>query len=73
MALQVKLGELIIALKGARNAVATAEDLSEEELADLHAHHAKKAEETLRHLESRHGSKTASALLKKAAARIEEG
>jgi len=73
MALQVKLGELIIALKGAHNAVATAEDLSEEELAELHAHHAKKAEETLHHLQSRHGSKAAAALLKKAAARIEEG
>jgi low affinity Fe/Cu permease len=72
MALQVKLGELIIALKGAHNSVATAEDLSEEELAELHALHAKKAEETLHHLESRRGAKAAAALLRKAAARIEE-
>jgi len=67
MALQVKLGELIIALKGAHNAVATAEDLSEEELAELHAHHAKQAAETLRRLEATHGTKAAAALIKKAA------
>jgi low affinity Fe/Cu permease len=36
MALQLKLAELIIAMKGAKNSLATVEDLSEEELEDLH-------------------------------------
>jgi low affinity Fe/Cu permease len=36
MALQLKLSELIIAMKGAKNSLATVEDLSEEELEDLH-------------------------------------
>ncbi|AMN45319.1 low affinity iron permease family protein [Rhodoplanes sp. Z2-YC6860] len=36
MALQLKLSELIIAMKGAKNSLATVEDLSEEELGELH-------------------------------------
>jgi low affinity Fe/Cu permease len=36
MALQLKLSELIIAVKGAKDSVATIEDLSEEELEQLH-------------------------------------
>jgi low affinity Fe/Cu permease len=36
MALQLKLSELIIAMKGAKDSVATIEDLSEEELEQLH-------------------------------------
>ena len=36
LALQVKLSELIIAMKGAENRIATVEDLSEEELEQLH-------------------------------------
>lgn len=36
MALQLKLAELIIAMKGAKNSLATVEDLTEEELEDLH-------------------------------------
>ena len=36
MALQLKLSELIIAIRGAKNSVATIEDLSEDELEDLH-------------------------------------
>jgi low affinity Fe/Cu permease len=36
MALQLKLSELIIAMKGAKNSLATVEDLTEEELEDLH-------------------------------------
>jgi low affinity Fe/Cu permease len=47
LALQVKLAELIIAVKGAHNAVATAETLSEQELQELHADYRKKADDTL--------------------------
>jgi low affinity Fe/Cu permease len=36
MALQLKLSELIIAMRGVKNSVATIEDLSEDELEDLH-------------------------------------
>ena len=64
MALQIKLADLIIAVKGAKNELATAEDLSERELSDLHAHYAHKAEQTLKRLEARRrgGSETAPAL-----------
>jgi len=53
LAIQVKLAELIIAVKGAQNALATAEVLSEEELQELHADYRKKTDETLERLESR--------------------
>ena len=38
MALQLKLSELIIAMKGANNDLATIEDMTEEELEELHRH-----------------------------------
>ena len=44
MALQAKLGELIIAVRGAKNELATAEDFSEHELERLHDLHSKKAQ-----------------------------
>jgi low affinity Fe/Cu permease len=56
MALQLKLAELIIAAQGAKNNLATAEDLSEEELERLHESYRKRAEEALGHLERRRGS-----------------
>ena len=46
MAVQVKLAELIIALKGAENRLANAEDLSEEELQQLHDEYRQKATAT---------------------------
>jgi low affinity Fe/Cu permease len=56
MALQVKLADLIIAIKGANNQLATAEDLSEHELAELHDDYSRKAEQTLKHLEAKRSS-----------------
>ena len=53
LALQVKLADLIIAVKGANNKLATAEDLSEKELAELHASYAHKAQQTLERLEAK--------------------
>ena len=53
MALQIKLAELILAVKGADNKLATAEDLSERELFDLHADYARKAEQALSHLKAK--------------------
>jgi low affinity Fe/Cu permease len=57
MAVQIKLSELIIAVATAHNALATAEDLSEQELMALHAQFAKQAEHTLRRLEAKRGKK----------------
>jgi low affinity Fe/Cu permease len=62
LALQLKLAELIIAMDGAKNKIATAEDLCEEDLERLHEVYRKRAEETLGHLERKrgHGLKKAS-------------
>ena len=53
LAIQLKLAELIIAVKGAENRLATAEDLSEDELEELHEDYRRRAEETLDHLNRR--------------------
>jgi len=53
MALQVKLAELIIAVQGAHNRLATAEDLSEEELERLHKQYCSKADSAWETLEQR--------------------
>lgn len=55
LAVQLKLSELIIAMHGAKNHMATAEDLSEEDLERLHESYRKRADETLDHLERRRG------------------
>jgi len=62
LALQLKLAELIIAMHGAKNNIATAEDLCEEDLERLHEAYRKRADETLGHLERKrgHGLKQAS-------------
>jgi low affinity Fe/Cu permease len=57
MALQVKLSELIIAMHGAKNRLAVAEDLSEEELERLHKEYCGRAEATLESLEQRRAHK----------------
>jgi low affinity Fe/Cu permease len=57
LALQVKLADLIIAMKGADNKLATAEDLSEKELAELHASYSHKAQQTLERLEAKRRGK----------------
>src|SRR5215813_5436904 len=46
LALQVKVSELIIAMKGAENRMAAVEDLSEEELEQLHKNLCARAEAT---------------------------
>ena len=55
LALQAKLAELIIAMHGAKNKMATIEDLSEEELEELHETYRQSAEEALHHLKHRRG------------------
>jgi low affinity Fe/Cu permease len=50
MALQIKLAELIIAMRGAKNKVAIAEDMTEQDLERLHREYRKHAETTLHRL-----------------------
>jgi low affinity Fe/Cu permease len=57
LAFQLKLDELIIALKGAKNKMAGAEDLCDEDLEALHDEYRKLATETLDTLEERRGVK----------------
>ena len=56
MALQIKLADLIIAVKGAHNKLATAEDLCEEDLEALHEEYRKRADETLDTLNRKRGT-----------------
>jgi low affinity Fe/Cu permease len=53
MAIQLKLAELILDMKGVPNKFATIEDLSDEELEALHKTCRSRAEETLEHLQQR--------------------
>jgi low affinity Fe/Cu permease len=53
LALQLKLAELIIAMRGAQNRVATIEDMEEGELEQLHQEYRRRADETLEHLQGR--------------------
>ena len=53
MAVQLKLSELVLAMKGAENKFAAIEDLSDEELEDLHNDCRKRAEMTEAHLARR--------------------
>ena len=53
LAVQVKLAELIIAVKGAQNRLANAEDLTEEQLTDLHEQYRQRAEAASEALNSR--------------------
>jgi low affinity Fe/Cu permease len=56
VAVQLKLSELVLAMKGAENKFASIEDLSDEELEDLHNECRARAEMTEDHLEKRrHG------------------
>jgi low affinity Fe/Cu permease len=56
MAVQLKLAELIIAVQGAENRLATAEDMTEEDLERLHEDYRHRADETLEHLNRRRGA-----------------
>jgi low affinity Fe/Cu permease len=55
MAIQLKLAELIIAAQGAENRLASAEDMSEEELEELHKTYRSRADQTMEHLTRRRG------------------
>jgi len=55
MAMQVKLGELILAVKDADDRLADAEDLTEEQLQSLHDTCRQRADHALEHLNRRRG------------------
>src|SRR5262245_61071430 len=57
LALQVKLADLIIAVRGAHNRLAAAEDLSDEDLEKLHEEYRTRAQATLDSLEERRGAR----------------
>ena len=55
LTVQLKLSELVLAMKGAENRFASIEDLTDEELEELHTQCRARAEETLGHIEARRG------------------
>jgi len=58
LTVQLKLSELVLAMKGAENKFAAIEDLSDEELEELHEQCRTRAEETLGQLEQRKKTKS---------------
>jgi low affinity Fe/Cu permease len=54
LAIQLKLSELVLAMKGAENKFAAIEDLSDEELEQLHNDCRARADMTRQHIEGRH-------------------
>jgi|SRR6185437_9884953 len=58
LALQLKLSELVLAMKGAENKFASIEDLSDEELEELHDECRERADFTLGHIEQRKSGKS---------------
>jgi low affinity Fe/Cu permease len=57
LTVQLKLSELVLALKGANDEFAAVEDLSDDELETLHQQCRARAEVALRHLEHRTGKR----------------
>jgi low affinity Fe/Cu permease len=53
LAIQLKLSELVLGMKGAANKFAAIEDLTDEELEELHEECRTRAQTTLQHLEGR--------------------
>ncbi len=58
MALQIKLAEVIIAMRGTHNNMAMAEDLSDDDLEALHEEYRKRAEQAEASLEKRRSTRT---------------
>jgi low affinity Fe/Cu permease len=53
LAIQLKLSELVLAMKGAENKFAAIEDLTDEELEDLHEDCRSRAEVAFEHIQAR--------------------
>ncbi len=74
LAVQLKLSELVLAMKGAKNSYAAIEDLTDEELEELHNDCRTRAEMTEQHLEVRRSGKADGKVIvtKKRAAKTSE-
>ena len=59
MAVQLKLSELVLAMKGAKNEFAAIEDLNDEELQELHDKSRARVELLTRHIEHRRARRSA--------------
>jgi low affinity Fe/Cu permease len=59
MAVQLKLGELILAIRGAENRLAVAEEMSDEELESLHEECKRRADHVFESLSARRAAKQA--------------
>ena len=57
LAMQIKLAELIVAMQGAKNKLALAEEMSDEELEKLHEEYRARCDETLQSLAARRAAK----------------
>ena len=53
LAIQLKLSELVLAMKGAQNKFAAIEDLTDEQLEELHQDSRARVETTVQHIEGR--------------------
>jgi len=60
LTVQLKLSELVLAMKGAEDRFAAIEDLTDEELQELHDECKHRAAQTLTHIEERRGGSTGS-------------
>ncbi len=58
MAVQLKLGELILAIRGAENRLAVAEEMSDEELEQLHEECRRRADQVMESLSARRAKRT---------------
>jgi len=56
LTVQLKLSELVLAMKGAEDRFAAIEDMTDEELQELHDQCKQRAEQTLSHIEVRRGT-----------------
>lgn len=73
MSMQLKLSELVLAMKGAEDRFAVIEDLTDDELEELHEDSRKRAEIACKHIEERRKTRGDDGLVKKTAAHQAKG
>ena len=73
LAIQLKLSELVLAMKGAQNKFAAIEDLTDEELEELHENSRARVETTVQHIEGRRKNREIAPQIRTGAASRYEG
>jgi low affinity Fe/Cu permease len=73
VSMQLKLSELVLAMNGAENKFAAIEDLTDDELEELHEDSRKRAQMACEHLEERRKTRESHSPVKKAAAHRAKG